>query len=78
MFELSLVPIVVLIMGWGIQPERVSAIYHLFVYTFIFSSPFLVGAVFCRDGFSFRGNFLLSFIMSIALIVKLPLYLLHV
>lgn len=78
LFELSLAPIVILIIGWGTQPERVSGVYHLLVYTFIFSSPLLVGVICCEGRETLRESFLLGFIISIAFMVKLPIYLLHV
>ena len=92
-FEVSLIPTLLIIIGWGYQPERVQAgIYFLF-YTLTASLPLLLLIVylhmsgggislFFRDFYlpSFLGvNFsiLTAFIGSMALLVKLPIYFTH-
>jgi len=40
-FELSLIPILILILGWGSTPERLTASSYLLIYTLTFSIPFL-------------------------------------
>ena len=75
--EISLFPVLVLIIGWGVQPERISAGYHLLVYTLIFSSPLFVGVLFLERK-TRLGLFLWGFWMGFALIVKTPIYLVHV
>lgn len=52
--------------------------YHLLVYTFFFSSPLLASVVlFEKMGMGKRRR-VLSLMIGLALIVKLPLFLLHV
>lgn len=92
-FEVSLIPTLLIIMGWGYQPERVQAgIYFLF-YTLTASLPLLLlimylyiigGSVslFYREllFYSFSGfNFFVitAFMGSIAFLVKLPMYFTH-
>lgn len=41
-FEASLIPIVILILGWGYQPERIFAGMRIILYTIIASLPLLV------------------------------------
>lgn len=41
-FELSLIPIFLLIMGWGYQPERLSASLNLILYTLLCSLPLIL------------------------------------
>nr|YP_010890553.1 NADH dehydrogenase subunit 4 [Franciscoloa roseicapillae]WIM51559.1 NADH dehydrogenase subunit 4 [Franciscoloa roseicapillae] len=41
-FEASVIPILLLILGWGYQPERVEALLNLLFFTVIPSMPFLV------------------------------------
>ena len=41
-FEVSLVPIVFLILGWGYQPERLQAAAYIIMYTVCASLPILV------------------------------------
>nr|YP_010626163.1 NADH dehydrogenase subunit 4 [Dybowskyia reticulata]WBK02998.1 NADH dehydrogenase subunit 4 [Dybowskyia reticulata] len=42
-FESSLIPTILLIFGWGYQPERISAGYYLLFYTLFASLPLLLG-----------------------------------
>lgn len=51
-FECSLVPLIVLILGWGYQPERLQAAGYILVYTVCGSLPFLVMLVrgYYQDG----------------------------
>nr|QHD19773.1 NADH dehydrogenase subunit 4 [Rodolia quadrimaculata] len=85
-FEASLIPIVVIIMGWGYQPERIQAMYYLFFYTmtaslpmilFLFYMNYLIGSL---DFLSFKfevKNFFMLLMMSGVFLVKFPLFLVH-
>jgi len=90
-FEISLIPTLVLIIGWGYQPERLQAGVYLIIYTICASLPLLRGILFysyikgrlfmffSADFFSFGEGFFglwwLIFIM--AFMVKMPIYLFH-
>lgn len=91
LFEISLIPTIILIMGWGYQPERLQASVYIIIYTVCASLPLLVGLVY--QGF-IRGSFLIFFSINLyltnlsfinlwwlcfifAFIVKMPLYLTH-
>jgi len=90
MFEASLVPTLLIITGWGYQPERLQAgIYFLF-YTLGVSLPLLLAIVWVSIKFNsldiftdlfFSGSslrcVLLSLIFSGAFLVKLPIFLTH-
>lgn len=57
-FECSLIPIIILILGWGYQPERLQAAGYLLMYTVCASLPFLMSLVrgYWEDGvISFLG-----------------------
>ena len=41
-FEASLIPVLILIMGWGYQPERIQAGIYIFFYTIIASLPIIL------------------------------------
>lgn len=41
-FELSLIPTLIIILGWGVQPERLQAGGYLMMYTLAGSIPLLV------------------------------------
>lgn len=53
MFEISLIPTLVIILGWGYQPERLQAGMYLIMYTITASLPLLMGLLFIY-GFSGR------------------------
>nr|YP_010334245.1 NADH dehydrogenase subunit 4 [Crematogaster matsumurai]UNH90054.1 NADH dehydrogenase subunit 4 [Crematogaster matsumurai] len=42
MFEISMIPTFMLIIYWGSNPERLSAVYYLMMYMLVISFPFLI------------------------------------
>nr|YP_010261341.1 NADH dehydrogenase subunit 4 [Leptophlebia marginata]YP_010261354.1 NADH dehydrogenase subunit 4 [Leptophlebia vespertina]UIB40248.1 NADH dehydrogenase subunit 4 [Leptophlebia marginata]UIB40261.1 NADH dehydrogenase subunit 4 [Leptophlebia vespertina] len=87
-FESSLIPTLLLIMGWGYQPERVQAGLYLLFYTLLASLPLLVGIfyilVFSCTLFvplvmmgAFSEVSLLYLVMIFAFLVKMPMFLVH-
>lgn len=86
-FEGTLVPIFLLIIGWGYQPERVTASYFLLFYTLTASLPLLLGILWinnelCSLDFLVIKNFnllrnLLFWAIITAFLIKLPVYLGH-
>nr|YP_008757603.1 NADH dehydrogenase subunit 4 [Occasjapyx japonicus]AEV44868.1 NADH dehydrogenase subunit 4 [Occasjapyx japonicus] len=89
-FESSLVPTLLLIFGWGYQPERLQAGVYLLFYTLLASLPMLVGilALMSQGGslsFPFLGGVLdcgfITFVWYLALVfaflVKMPMFLVH-
>lgn len=86
-FERTLIPIFLIIIGWGYQPERVRASYYLLFYTLTASLPLLLGILWINSeyfstDFNFlilnhSSNFLLFWILIIAFLVKLPVYIGH-
>nr|AFQ62371.1 NADH dehydrogenase subunit 4 [Silvanus unidentatus] len=84
-FEISLVPTLFLILGWGYQPERLLAGIYLFFYTLLVSLPMIISVLyiymnFLTLDFYFMSMFLnkyLFFCMNLVFFVKLPLYFLH-
>lgn len=86
-FEGSLIPILILILGWGAQPERLMAGIYLLFYTLFASLPILMG-IFYLDQKIFSIiiyliknidiNFLLIYlIILIAFLVKIPIFFVH-
>nr|ATC73016.1 NADH dehydrogenase subunit 4 [Balclutha sp. EMHAU-2015-Zz052711] len=85
-FEFVLVPLVIMILGWGYQPERLISGMYLFFYTLIVSLPLLMlilklykscGSMFF-DYLKFDSSFLIyHLIMMIVFMVKMPMYLMH-
>nr|YP_010925406.1 NADH dehydrogenase subunit 4 [Figulus punctatus]WKD83632.1 NADH dehydrogenase subunit 4 [Figulus punctatus] len=85
-FEMSLIPTLVLIVGWGYQPERIQAGVYLLFYTLLVSLPMMVAIFYyynmngSLDYFFFLNevNLLMFFLcMSMVFMVKVPMYFVH-
>nr|QDI93331.1 NADH dehydrogenase subunit 4 [Roburocoris exiguus] len=84
-FECSLIPTMILIFGWGYQPERLMAGYYLLFYTLFFSLPMLLGIFYIYDVcyslsyfmISLGQGFFLYLCMLMAFLVKMPLVFIH-
>lgn len=81
-FELSIFPILVIILGYGSQIEKINSSYYLVFYAAFCSFPFLF--VYFRRSFNLvlcYYDILLSweifFILSLRFIIKFPIYFLH-
>jgi len=82
-FELSLVPISIMILFYGRQPERISARLYILMYTMVFRTPFLLVVVqfLPRQLFDTRNALSISFLIGLLLLlpflVKIPIIGLH-
>nr|YP_010610910.1 NADH dehydrogenase subunit 4 [Seasogonia rosea]WAP91744.1 NADH dehydrogenase subunit 4 [Seasogonia rosea] len=85
-FEFSLVPLMILIFGWGYQPERLISGLYLFFYTLFASLPLLLiilffyvycGSVFFDTNFGSCNFFIIHFCLIFAFLVKLPMFMVH-
>nr|QNH68972.1 NADH dehydrogenase subunit 4 [Ergatettix serrifemora] len=85
-FEFSLIPTLLLILGWGYQPERVSASMYLIFYTILASLPLLscilwmyiyLGGLCYFLLFDLCNSFYFYLSMILAFLVKLPMYMFH-
>lgn len=87
-FEIRLIPTLLLILGWGYQPERIRAGIYLLFYTLLASLPILMGIFFLEINNLFLrflmfnllmyfNNWILYFILLMAFLVKLPIFLVH-
>nr|WCH58161.1 NADH dehydrogenase subunit 4 [Scelimena sp. 1 JL-2023a] len=85
-FESSLLPTLILILGWGYQPERLSAGVYLVLYTFLASLPLLSCLLWLdigTGGLSYvllkdlYGGVYFYFAMIMAFLVSLPIYMFH-
>nr|YP_010287502.1 NADH dehydrogenase subunit 4 [Lophophelma iterans]UKT61833.1 NADH dehydrogenase subunit 4 [Lophophelma iterans] len=86
-FEGSLIPTLMLIIGWGYQPERIQAGMYLLFYTLFASLPLLMGIFYVFNEMNcimiyflkfFNLNYyLLYFSMILAFLVKMPMYMTH-
>ena len=88
-FELTLFPILIIILGWGYQTERFAAGIALILYTIVASLPFFIFLTFTN----YRGNQifwqtrrqliaplldLTFYLVVVAFLVKLPIFLVHI
>lgn len=89
-FEASLIPTLILILGWGSQPERNQAGLYILLYTVFASLPLLLRIIIVKNlinssQFVFLPNlsrfppisFLWVISIVIAFLVKLPFFILH-
>nr|WRW53948.1 NADH dehydrogenase subunit 4 [Homoderus mellyi] len=85
-FEFSLIPTLMLIVGWGYQPERVQAGVYLLFYTLVASLPMMISIFYfylfygSLDYFYFYnhvGVFMFYLCMMAVFMVKMPMYFVH-
>nr|YP_010535762.1 NADH dehydrogenase subunit 4 [Rhipicephalus evertsi]QLD97267.1 NADH dehydrogenase subunit 4 [Rhipicephalus evertsi]UYB78804.1 NADH dehydrogenase subunit 4 [Rhipicephalus evertsi] len=83
-FEAVLFPIILLITGWGAQPERIQAGFYMLMYTVFGSLPLLVLMLMSKISLSIIFNEWLFnqmgwifFLMILGFLVKIPMFLLH-
>lgn len=82
-YELSIVPIIFMILGYGSQVEKIGAAYYLIFYVSLCSAPFLF--VYYRAGYyelrpfsSIQLAWPYALMLSLVFIVKLPVYFFHI
>lgn len=90
-FESSLIPTLIIIIGWGYQPERIQAGIYIILYTIAASLPLLIRILIILHSnnslFIYSQSFYILYstpilklwwlITIIAFMVKMPLYLVH-
>lgn len=85
-FEIRLVPILILILGWGYQPERLQAGIYLLFYTLFASLPIIIRIFFYYNNFiSLIFIFILNEInrtilyifINLVFFIKIPIFLVH-
>nr|QEL51258.1 NADH dehydrogenase subunit 4 [Philonthus decorus] len=85
-FEMSLIPTLILILGWGYQPERIQAGTYLLFYTMLASLPMMIAIFFYYGEFYTLNLFLMNKSIDLVLMymcmnsvffVKMPMYFVH-
>lgn len=81
-FELSLFPIIIMILGYGSQIEKINSSYYLIFYASFCSFPFLFVYFFYDLGvflvyFDKILSWELVFFLSLGFLIKFPVYFLH-
>nr|YP_010535345.1 NADH dehydrogenase subunit 4 [Morimospasma tuberculatum]UYB77596.1 NADH dehydrogenase subunit 4 [Morimospasma tuberculatum]WEY30154.1 NADH dehydrogenase subunit 4 [Morimospasma sp.] len=85
-FEISLIPTLILIIGWGYQPERIEAGMYLLFYTLMASLPMMISIFFfyeqyfSLDLFFLKenvNNLFMYLCMNMVFFVKIPMFFIH-
>lgn len=85
-FEASLIPTLILILGWGYQPERIQAGVYLLFYTIFASLPILLSIFYVYSKLNSLDYFFISTIdthlvlylcMNFVFLVKIPIFFVH-
>nr|AHA52483.1 NADH dehydrogenase subunit 4 [Capitonius sp. QL-2013] len=89
-FESSLIPLILLIMGWGMQIDRIQASMYMLFYTLFGSLPLLIMLFYLYMNLSNNSfiililnnnlnlnNFILYLATIMAFLIKLPMYFTH-
>nr|YP_010709585.1 NADH dehydrogenase subunit 4 [Rhagonycha satoi]WCS40181.1 NADH dehydrogenase subunit 4 [Rhagonycha satoi] len=84
-FEVSVIPTLILILGWGYQPERIQAGIYMFFYMLLTSLPMMISIFYLYIKFNsldfFKlmnlNSYLLFFCLTMIFMVKIPMYFVH-
>uniref|UniRef100_UPI0030DDF1D1 NADH dehydrogenase subunit 4 n=1 Tax=Monochamus guttulatus TaxID=2079363 RepID=UPI0030DDF1D1 len=85
-FEISLIPTLILIIGWGYQPERIEAGIYLLFYTLLFSLPMMISIFYYYEKFfsldfyfmkNNLDNLFMYICMNFVFFVKMPMFFVH-
>nr|YP_009501913.1 NADH dehydrogenase subunit 4 [Freysuila caesalpiniae]AWU48917.1 NADH dehydrogenase subunit 4 [Freysuila caesalpiniae] len=75
-FEMSVIPILLIIFGWGYQPDRIEAGFYMLSYTVFFSLPLLVG-IFYMEEMESLNSMIMCLMFLLAFLAKFPMFGLH-
>ncbi|YP_009663657.1 NADH dehydrogenase subunit 4 (mitochondrion) [Diorhabda carinulata] len=85
-FEISLIPTLILIMGWGYQPERLEAGIYLLFYTLLMSLPMMIMIFYLSEKYYLTmficmnlelSSFFMFLCINLVFFVKIPMFFLH-
>nr|UZZ44138.1 NADH dehydrogenase subunit 4 [Marilia sp. XG-2021] len=86
-FEISLIPIMLMIFGWGYQPERIQAGVYMMLYTLFMSLPMMMGIFYIYYELNSLilyflmkldlNSLFLYLLMILAFLVKMPMVFMH-
>nr|YP_010580964.1 NADH dehydrogenase subunit 4 [Monochamus saltuarius]UZT27187.1 NADH dehydrogenase subunit 4 [Monochamus saltuarius] len=85
-FEISLIPTLILIIGWGYQPERIEAGIYLLFYTLMVSLPMMISIFYYYEKFfsldfyfmtNNLSNLFMYLCMNFVFFVKMPMFFVH-
>nr|YP_010312082.1 NADH dehydrogenase subunit 4 [Creophilus maxillosus]ULF02568.1 NADH dehydrogenase subunit 4 [Creophilus maxillosus] len=85
-FEISLIPTLILIVGWGYQPERLQAGTYLLFYTLLASLPMMIFIFYYYNNYGSLNLYLMNeplnlvlmyFCVNMVFFIKMPMYFIH-
>nr|YP_009627352.1 NADH dehydrogenase subunit 4 [Aristobia reticulator]QCC70800.1 NADH dehydrogenase subunit 4 [Aristobia reticulator] len=85
-FEISLIPTLILIIGWGYQPERIEAGIYLLFYTLLVSLPMMISIFYYYENYfsldfyfmkNNLNNIFMYLCMNFVFFVKMPMFFVH-
>nr|AFP16940.1 NADH dehydrogenase subunit 4 [Ischalia sp. BMNH 840493] len=83
-FEVSLIPTLILILGWGYQPERLQAGIYLMFYTLLVSLPMMISIFYIYYEFNSLNFYYLNEMniyvylsLNMVFFVKMPMFFVH-
>lgn len=85
-FEVRIIPTLLLIVGWGYQPERLQAGIYLLFYTIFASLPIIVSIFYLYKKFNSLDFYFLNinidsliiyFLINLVFFIKIPIFLVH-
>nr|YP_010040752.1 NADH dehydrogenase subunit 4 [Basilepta fulvipes]QOZ40930.1 NADH dehydrogenase subunit 4 [Basilepta fulvipes] len=84
-FEVSIIPTLILVIGWGYQPERIEAGMYLLFYTMFFSLPMMIGLFYIYNYFDslffykfiYSSSYVLYLSLNLVFMVKIPMFFIH-
>ena len=81
-FEITLLPIIIIIIKWGYQPERIYSSIYIIMYIVIGSFPLLIFVLKSNNtyfiNYQITSNKLDYYLVNICFLIKLPGYVFHV
>nr|YP_009492425.1 NADH dehydrogenase subunit 4 [Dorysthenes paradoxus]AWI69842.1 NADH dehydrogenase subunit 4 [Dorysthenes paradoxus] len=85
-FEISLIPTLILIVGWGYQPERIEAGVYLLFYTLLASLPMMISIFYYYEVYGTLDFYLMVgklestlvyLCMNMVFFIKIPMFFVH-
>lgn len=88
-FEFRLIPVLLIILGWGYQPERIQAGTYLLFYTLFASLPIIISIFylyekinsidyfFIKYDYNYLNRIILYLFINFVFFIKIPIYFVH-
>ena len=78
LFELRVIPLRVIVLGWGAQPERLLATLYILLFTSVRALPFVFLVLISSEGSNFSMPASVNSLLILPFLIKLPVYIFHI